>query len=95
MQVQQADASQQEGADTDLNGEAAAEVVPPYTVKCANSLGDVRLQKCPSPEGQDVLYFTCQWERDGGGMYDVAKLIQPEVCLFLGLLCCYAADCAD
>ena len=38
MQVQQADASQPGGADTDLNGEATAKDVPPYTFKCANSL---------------------------------------------------------
>ena len=92
MQVQQADISRPEDTDTDLNGEVGAEDVPPYTVKCANSLGDVRLQKCPSPEGQDVLYFTCQWERDGGGMYDVAKLIQPEVGFIFFLMCRFAAS---
>ena len=90
LQVHSADASQADDGDAeaDMDGQGAVEGVPPYTLKCANSLGDVRLQNCPSPEGQDVLYFTCQWERDGGGMYDVAKLMQPEVvpvCLaFLG-----------
>ena len=34
VQVRQADNSQQEGADTDLDGEAAVEDVPPNTVKC-------------------------------------------------------------
>lgn len=52
---------------------------PPYTLKCANQMGDVRLssETPPSPE-QSVLYFTAQWERDGGGVYDVSKLVQPE-----------------
>ena len=42
-------------------------------------MGDVRLssETPPSPE-QSVLYFTAQWERDGGGVYDVSKLVQPE-----------------
>lgn len=52
---------------------------PPYTLKCANQMGDVRLtSRPPSPE-QKVLYFTAQWERDGGGVYDVSKFVQPEV----------------
>ena len=43
-------------------------------------MGDVRLtsSKPPSPE-QKVLYFTAQWERDGGGVYDVSKFVKPEV----------------
>ena len=61
--------------DAEEGGKGAA----PYTLKCANHLGDVRLQNCPSPEEQKVLYFTAQWERDGGGVYDVAKFTQPEV----------------
>ena len=53
--------------------------VAPYTLKCANHLGDVRLQNCPKPDEHKVLYFTAQWENEGGGVYDVAKFMQPEV----------------
>lgn len=59
--------------------EAAGRSLPPYMLKVANLLGDVRLQNCPSPEGQDELYFTAQWEHDGGGVYDITKFTQPEV----------------
>ena len=52
----------------------------PYTLKFSNHLGDIRMQKkWPSIEDESVLYFTAQWEQDGGGVYDVSKLTHPEV----------------
>lgn len=77
---------------------------PPYTLKCANQMGDVRLtSRPPSPE-QKVLYFTAQWERDGGGVYDVSKFVQPEVrfcsvcicdlAVAFGVCCLWSPVCA-
>ena len=51
----------------------------PYTLKVSNHLGDVRLQSKPCVEDDQVLYFTAQWQQDGGGVYDVTKLTSPEV----------------
>lgn len=76
--AQQAAAS--EAANPSEEESQQAQDGPPYTLKCANQMGDVRLtsSKPPSPE-QKVLYFTAQWERDGGGVYDVSKFVKPEV----------------
>ena len=79
LQAEQHDSEQREEGEAKPNGQEAGQKLPPYTLKVANLLGDVRLQNCPSPEGQDVLYFTAQWEHDGGGEYDIAKFTQPEV----------------
>lgn len=78
-QTEQHDSEQREEGEAKPNGQEAVKKLPPYTLKVANLLGDVRLQNCPSPEGQDVLYFTAQWEHDGGGVYDIAKFSQPQV----------------
>ncbi len=79
LQAEQHDSEQGEEEEAKPNGQEAGTKLPPYTLKVANLMGDVRLQNCPSPEGQDVLYFTAQWEHDGGGVYDIAKFTQPEV----------------
>lgn len=79
LQAEQHDSEQGDEGKAKPNGQEAGMKLPPYTLKVANHLGDVRLQNCPSPEGQDVLYFTAQWEHDGGGVYDVAKFTEPEV----------------
>jgi len=79
LQAEQHDIEQGEEGGAKPNCQEAGKKLPPYTLKVANLLGDVRLQNCPSPEGQDVLYFTAQWEHDGGGVYDIAKFTQPEV----------------
>jgi hypothetical protein len=79
LQAEQHDSEQGEEEEAKPNGQEAGKKLPPYTLKVANLMGDVRLQNCPSPEGQDVLYFTAQWEHDGGGVYDIAKFTQPEV----------------
>ncbi len=79
LQAEQLDSEQKQEGEAQPNGQEAGKKLPPYTLKVANLLGDVRLQNCPSPEGQDVLYFTAQWEHDGGGVYDIAKFTQPEV----------------
>ncbi|DBA81599.1 hypothetical protein WJX77_011258 [Trebouxia sp. C0004] len=78
QQTEQHDSEQGEQGEAEPTGQVAGKKLPPYTLKVANLLGDVRLQNCPSPEGQDVLYFTAQWEHDGGGVYDIAKFTQPE-----------------
>ncbi len=79
LQAEQHDGEQREEGEAKPNGQEAGKKLPPYTLKVANLMGDVRLQNRPSPEGQDVLYFTAQWEHDGGGVYDIAKFTQPEV----------------
>ncbi|DBB10595.1 TPA: hypothetical protein ACH3X3_007108 [Trebouxia sp. C0006] len=78
QQAEQHDSKQGEEEEAKPSGHAAGKKLPPYTLKVANLMGDVRLQNCPSSEGQDVLYFTAQWEHDGGGVYDIAKFTQPE-----------------
>ena len=81
MQTAAQEASTSGGDDTAAQQAQQAQHAegPPYTLKCANQMGDVRLtSRPPSPE-QKVLYFTAQWERDGGGVYDVSKFVQPEV----------------
>lgn len=89
LQAQQQDDEQHEEGEAKADEEeAAGRSLPPYMLKVANLLGDVRLQNCPSPEGQDELYFTAQWEHDGGGVYDIAKFTQPEV------ICCACATCS-
>ena len=88
LQTQQQDDEEHEEGESKVDEEeAAGRSLPPYMLKVANLLGDVRLQNCPSPEGQDELYFTAQWEHDGGGVYDIAKFTQPEV------ICCTSATC--
>jgi len=79
LQAEQHDSEQGEEEEAKPSGQEAGKKLPPYTLKVANLMGDVRLQNCPSSEGQDVLYFTAQWEHDGGGVYDIAKFTQPEV----------------
>lgn len=83
LQAQEADTGGEplEEGESRPEPEEGDKETPPYTLKCANHLGDVRLQNCPSHEEQKVLYFTAQWEHDGGGVYDVAKFTQPEVLL--------------
>lgn len=79
---QQSDSSPPQSAAPADGQEADGIDTPPYTLKFSNHLGDVRLQsKGPSVEAEQVLYFTAQWKQDGGGVYDVTKLINPEVSL--------------
>ena len=77
---QQSDSSPPQSAVSADGQEADGMDTPPYILKFSNHLGDVRLQsKGPSVEGEQVLYFTAQWKQDGGGVYDVTKLTNPEV----------------
>lgn len=78
---QQADSSHPQATQAGPAAEAADTDAPPYTLKFSNCMGDVRMQsKWPDTEGESVLYFTAQWEQDGGGVYDVAKLTHPQAC---------------
>lgn len=78
----QSDSSPPQSAAPADGQEANVMDTSPYTLKFSNHLGDVRLQsKGPSVESEQVLYFTAQWKQDGGGVYDVTKLTNPEVSL--------------
>lgn len=76
---QQADSSPPQSTAPAEGQEAHGRDTAPYTLKVSNHLGDVRLQSKPHVERDQVLYFTAQWKQDGGGVYDVTKLTNPEV----------------